>query len=89
MLRSLSVLVLLSALVAFFACPAAAGPSGETDCGGDHDIPQVQAPDLQIEALTGGDTGVSPDQYGVWLEMVEGGDWSTLVAQVWLWLQGF
>ncbi|MCK4548207.1 MAG: hypothetical protein KAW17_12290 [Candidatus Eisenbacteria sp.] len=104
MLRSIGILVLLSALVALLPCPVAAGPGGPLEWGGDHDIPQIWIDTScygEVEMWTDGDAGdclydwtgyeseVLLDGNSLWRELAEAGDWSTLMVQVWFWLQGF
>ena len=77
MLRLVRLFVLLSALLAFFAGPVVAGPAGPNSYSGDHDIPQVR-PDLPVYSLPAGD---SP-------ESAQAGDWTAVLVQVYMWLQG-
>jgi len=77
MLRLLRVIVLFSALLAFLTAPAAAGPAGPNACGGDHDIPQVgqDNPVYSSETLDPGSADGA-------------GDWTILLVEVCMWLQG-
>ena len=77
MLRFVRVFVLLSALLVFFAGPVVAGPLGPNSCSGDHDIPQAKL-DLPVFSFS---QGTPPEE-------AQAGDWTAVIVQVCMWLQG-
>ena len=91
MSRTLMVFVLLSALVAFFACPVWAGPNEPSCHGGDHDIPESHyGGDVNnVDGLDDGDGSCVVDPIGQELQVFVGDDWDALLVAAWLEILGF